>query len=68
MDNQIAGDAAKQAWPTRIGTGIAFLVTSCLQAGTATALGQYIWTLVKRQAFSICKFPLTVRISKVKKY
>jgi hypothetical protein len=68
MDNQTAGDAAKQAWPTRIGTGIAFLVTSCLKAGTATALGQYIWTIIKRKAFTICKFLLTVRISEVKKY
>lgn len=55
LDNKVTGDAAKQAWPTRIGTGLAFLVTSFLKAGTVASLGQYIWTVVKRQPLTMCK-------------
>ncbi|TGO52962.1 hypothetical protein BCON_0132g00290 [Botryotinia convoluta] len=47
------GDEKKQAWPTRIGTGFAFLITSCFKTTTTAALGQYIWTVVKRQPLSI---------------
>jgi hypothetical protein len=53
LNNQRSGDAAKQAWPTRIGTGLAFLVTSCFKAGATVALGQYIWTIVKHQSFTM---------------
>ncbi|KAF7901546.1 hypothetical protein EAE99_012238 [Botrytis elliptica] len=44
---------AQRPWPTRIGTGFAFLITSCFKATTTAALGQYIWTVVKRQPLSI---------------
>ncbi|KAB8304071.1 hypothetical protein EYC80_005413 [Monilinia laxa] len=47
------GDERKQAWPTRIGTGFAFLITSCLKAATTAALGQYVWMVVKRQPLTI---------------
>ncbi|KAG4026673.1 hypothetical protein MFRU_038g00770 [Monilinia fructicola] len=47
------GDEKKQAWPTRIGTGFAFLITSCLKAATTAALGQYVWMVVKRQPLTI---------------
>ncbi|KUJ07565.1 uncharacterized protein LY89DRAFT_742794 [Mollisia scopiformis] len=53
MNNQVTGDASRQAWPTRIGTGLAFLVTSFLKAATMTSLGQYIWTVVKRQPLTM---------------
>jgi hypothetical protein len=56
MDNRVTGDAAKQAWPTRIGTGLAFLVTSLLKAGTVASLGQYIWIIVKRQPLTLSTF------------
>jgi hypothetical protein len=47
-----AGDAAKQAWPIRFGTAFAFLVTSCLQACTATAIGQHVWSIVRRKSLT----------------
>lgn len=50
-----SGNAAKQAWPIRFGTAFAFLITSCLHAGTAAAAGQYVWTVVKRKPLSIGK-------------
>jgi hypothetical protein len=53
LNNQRTGDPTRQAWPTRIGTGIAFLVASCLRAGTTVALGQYIWAVVKRRPLTI---------------
>jgi hypothetical protein len=53
LNNRRTGDQSKQAWPTRIGTGLAFLITSCLRAGTTVALGQYIWVVVKRQPFTL---------------
>ncbi|KAF7922304.1 uncharacterized protein EAE97_011046 [Botrytis byssoidea] len=53
LSGQRTGDEKKQAWPTRIGTGFAFLITSCFKATTTAALGQYIWTVVKRQPLSI---------------
>lgn len=56
MDNRVTGDAAKQAWPTRIGTGLAFLVTSLLKAGTVASLGQYIWIIVKCQPLTLSTF------------
>jgi hypothetical protein len=55
MNGSTAGDAAKQAWPIRFGTAFAFLVVSCLQAATASALAQYIWTVVRRKPLKICK-------------
>ncbi|TEY86578.1 hypothetical protein BOTCAL_0006g00580 [Botryotinia calthae] len=63
LSGERTGDGKKQAWPTRIGTGFAFLITSCLKATTTAALGQYIWTVVKRQPLSIknldCLFALS---------
>ncbi|KAM0135251.1 hypothetical protein ACHAO1_005336 [Botrytis cinerea] len=53
LSGERTGDEKKQAWPTRIGTGFAFLITSCFKATTTAALGQYIWTVVKRQPLSI---------------
>jgi hypothetical protein len=58
MNGSTAGDAAKQAWPIRFGTAFAFLVVSCLQAATASALAQYIWTVVRRKPLKICKSPV----------
>ncbi|CAD6446802.1 0a3e53ad-cc74-4819-a71a-6b31110dcbe1 [Sclerotinia trifoliorum] len=53
LSGKRTGDETKQAWPTRIGTGLAFLVTSCLKATTTAALGQYIWRVVKRQPLTM---------------
>jgi hypothetical protein len=53
LNNQRTGDQTRQAWPTRIGTGLAFLVASCLRAATTVALGQYIWVAVKRRSLTI---------------
>ena len=53
LNNQRTGDQKRQAWPTRIGTGLAFLVASCLRAATTVALGQYIWAVVKRRPLAI---------------
>ncbi|TGO51653.1 hypothetical protein BOTNAR_0349g00110 [Botryotinia narcissicola] len=53
LSGERTGDEKKQAWPTRIGTGFAFLITSCFKATTTAALGQYIWTVFKRQPLSI---------------
>ncbi|KAF7960234.1 hypothetical protein EAE96_001832 [Botrytis aclada] len=53
LSGERTGDEKKQAWPTRIGTAFAFLITSCFKATTTAALGQYIWTVVKRQPLSI---------------
>jgi hypothetical protein len=53
LNNQRTGDQTRQAWPTRIGTGLAFLIVSCLRAATTVALGQYIWTVVKRRPLTI---------------
>ncbi|KAI9647616.1 hypothetical protein NHQ30_004001 [Ciborinia camelliae] len=53
LSNETTGDEKKQAWPTRIGTGLAFLVTSCLKAATTAALGQYVWRVVKHQPFTM---------------
>ncbi|KAF7885250.1 hypothetical protein EAF00_011068 [Botryotinia globosa] len=53
LSGERTGDEKKQAWPTRIGTGFAFVITSCFKAATMAALGQYIWTVVKRQPLSI---------------
>jgi hypothetical protein len=53
LNNQRTGDQTRQAWPTRIGTGLAFLVASCLRAATTVALGQYIWAVVKRRPLTL---------------
>jgi len=53
LNNQRTGDQTRQAWPTRIGTGLAFLVASALRAATTVALGQYIWAVVKRRPLTI---------------
>jgi hypothetical protein len=58
MSGSTAGDAAKQAWPIRFGTAFAFLVIACLRAATASALGQYAWTIVRRRPLKICKYKL----------
>lgn len=55
LNGRVTGNAAKQAWPTRIGTGLAFLITSLFKAGTVASLGQYIWRAVKRQPFTMGK-------------
>ena len=56
MNESPAGDAAKQAWPIRFGTAFAFLIVSCLQAATASALAQYTWTVVRREYLNICAY------------
>ncbi|KAF7853649.1 hypothetical protein EAF04_010640 [Stromatinia cepivora] len=53
LSGERTGDETKQAWPTRIGTGFAFLITSCFKATTTAALGQYIWRVVKRQPLTM---------------
>jgi hypothetical protein len=53
LNNQKAGDTDKQAWATRIGTFLAILVAFFLKTGTAIVLGQYVWTVVRRRAFTM---------------
>jgi len=61
-----AGNENKQAWPVRFGTAFAFLVTGLLQAATASAFGQYLWTIVKRKSLTIglssCLYALCPRL------
>jgi hypothetical protein len=53
LNGTLAGNAAKQAWPVRFGTAFAFLITSCLQAVTTTAIGQYFWCIVRRKPLTV---------------
>jgi hypothetical protein len=58
LNGTLAGDAAKQAWPIRFGTAFAFLVTSCLQAVTTTAIGQHFWSIVRRKSLTLGEYLL----------
>ncbi|KAF7874062.1 hypothetical protein EAF04_002734 [Stromatinia cepivora] len=48
-----AGDATRQAWSIRFGTVFAFLVVACFKAITVSALGQYLWTVVRAKILTI---------------
>ncbi|KAF5873500.1 uncharacterized protein Bfra_004961ia [Botrytis fragariae] len=48
-----AGDAARQAWSIRFGTAFAFLVVACFKAITVSALGQYLWSVVRSKDLKI---------------
>ncbi|KAF7948498.1 uncharacterized protein EAE97_003909 [Botrytis byssoidea] len=48
-----AGDATRQAWSIRFGTAFAFLVVACFKAITVSALGQYLWSVVRSKGLKI---------------
>lgn len=53
LSGTLAGDATRQALSIRFGTAFAFLVVACFKATTASALVQYVWTIVSRKDFTI---------------
>ncbi|KAF7937248.1 uncharacterized protein EAE98_001562 [Botrytis deweyae] len=48
-----AGDATRQAWSIRFGTAFAFLVVAFFKAVTVSALGQYLWSVVRSKGLNI---------------
>ncbi|KAF7949155.1 hypothetical protein EAE96_008324 [Botrytis aclada] len=48
-----AGDATRQAWSIRFGTAFAFLIVACFKAVTVSALGQYLWSIVRSKGLRI---------------
>lgn len=51
-----AGDATRQAWSIRFGTAFAFLVVACFKAITVSALGQYLWSVVRSKCLKISTY------------
>jgi hypothetical protein len=47
------GSASRQQWATAFGTAFSFIVIALLKTAIGEAYNQYIWTLVRRRAYSL---------------